>query len=107
MRARAKANRYLHENERGTSEVLVKYLNVDPSTALETYRLTRRAFTTDGVPAEEEIREYLGADTLGYLSVEGLRRAVGDTEGRFCLACYTGNYPTTIQEPLIALRNRD
>ncbi len=55
----------------------------------------------------DEIREYLGADTLGYLSVEGLRRAVGDTEGRYCLACYTGNYPTTIQEPLIALRNRD
>jgi amidophosphoribosyltransferase len=54
----------------------------------------------------EEIREYLGADTLGYLSVENLRRAVGDNEGRFCLACYTSNYPTAIQEPLIALRNR-
>ena len=54
----------------------------------------------------EEIREYLGADTLGYLSIESLRRAVGDTEGRFCLACYTGSYPTAIQEPLIALRNR-
>ena len=54
----------------------------------------------------EEIREYLGADSLGYLSVENLRRAVGDNEGRFCLACYTSNYPTAIQEPLIALRNR-
>ena len=55
----------------------------------------------------EEIREYLGADTLGYLSVEGLRRAVGDTQGHFCLACYTNEYPTAIQEPLIAIRNRD
>ena len=55
----------------------------------------------------EQIREYLGADTLGYLSVENLRRAVGDSDGRFCLACYTSSYPTTIQEPLIALRNRD
>ena len=54
----------------------------------------------------EEIREYLGADSLGYLSVENLRRAVGDNEGRFCLACYTSNYPTAIQEPLIALRHR-
>jgi amidophosphoribosyltransferase len=54
----------------------------------------------------EEIRQFLGADTLGYLSLEGLRRAVGDVEGRFCLACYTGNYPTAVQEPLIALRNR-
>jgi amidophosphoribosyltransferase len=55
----------------------------------------------------EEIREYLGADTLGYLSVEGMRRAVGDTQGQFCLACYTCEYPTAIQEPLIAIRNRD
>ncbi len=55
----------------------------------------------------EEIRQFLGADTLGYLSLEGLRRAVGDTQGRFCLACYTSNYPTAVQEPLIALRNRD
>ena len=31
----------------------------------------------------EEIREYLGADTLGYLSIEGLRNAVGDTQGHF------------------------
>ena len=54
-----------------------------------------------------EIREYLGADTLGYLSVENLRRAVGDVEGKYCMACYTGSYPTAIQEPLIALRNRD
>jgi amidophosphoribosyltransferase len=55
----------------------------------------------------EEIRQFLGADSLGYQSLEGLRRAVADTQGRFCLACYTGNYPTTIQEPLIAIRNRD
>lgn len=55
----------------------------------------------------EEIRQFLEADSLGYLSLEGLRKAVGDTEGRYCLACYTANYPTAIQEPLIALRNRD
>ena len=54
----------------------------------------------------EEIRSYLGAETLGYLSLEGMRRAVGDTQGRFCLACYTANYPTAVQEPLLALRNR-
>jgi amidophosphoribosyltransferase len=54
-----------------------------------------------------EIKEYLGADSLGYLSVEGLRRAVGDTQGHFCNACYTNEYPTAIQEPLIALRHRE
>lgn len=42
----------------------------------------------------EEIRAFIGADSLGYLSLDGLRRAVGDTEGKFCTACYTGRYPT-------------
>ncbi|HEY7826143.1 MAG TPA: amidophosphoribosyltransferase [Candidatus Acidoferrales bacterium] len=44
----------------------------------------------------EEIRQYLGADTLGYLPLESLREAVEDTEGKFCTACYTGNYPTEL-----------
>ena len=55
----------------------------------------------------EEIRQYIGADTLGYLSLKGMRQAVGDQKGNFCLACYTGNYPTHVQEPLLALRNRE
>jgi amidophosphoribosyltransferase len=44
----------------------------------------------------EEIRKYLGADSLGYLSLPGLRQAVNDTEGDFCTACYTGVYPTDL-----------
>jgi len=55
----------------------------------------------------EEIRQFTDADSLGYLSLEGMRQAVGDTQGRYCLACYTANYPTAVQEPLIALRNRE
>jgi ABC-type nitrate/sulfonate/bicarbonate transport system substrate-binding protein len=62
LRARAKANRYFHQNERGTSEVLAKYLSVDFPTALETYRISRTAFTSDGIPTDEEINEYLKAD---------------------------------------------
>jgi NitT/TauT family transport system substrate-binding protein len=62
LRARAKGNRFFHQNERGTSEILAKYLSVDLPTALETYRLSRPAFTTDGIPTEEEISEYLKAD---------------------------------------------
>jgi len=42
----------------------------------------------------EEIRKFLGADSLGYLSLDGLRKAVSDTEGKFCTSCFTGNYPT-------------
>jgi len=45
---------------------------------------------THSVP---EIREYLGADSLSYLSLEGLRDAVGPTHSRYCDACYTRNYP--------------
>ena len=45
----------------------------------------------------DEIRKFLGADTLGYLSLESLRAAVQDTQDRkFCTSCYTGNYPTDL-----------
>jgi amidophosphoribosyltransferase len=44
----------------------------------------------------EEIREFLGADSLGYLSLVSLRAAVEDPEGKFCTSCYTGSYPTEL-----------
>jgi amidophosphoribosyltransferase len=44
----------------------------------------------------EQIRQFLGADSLGYLSLDSLRAAVEDSEGKFCTACYTGNYPTEL-----------
>ena len=43
-----------------------------------------------------EICKYLGADSLGYLSLAGLRQAVNDTDGNFCTSCYTGVYPTDL-----------
>jgi amidophosphoribosyltransferase len=42
----------------------------------------------------EEICKFLGADSLGYLSLPSLRQAVADNQGRFCTSCYTGVYPT-------------
>jgi len=43
----------------------------------------------------EEIRQYIEADSLAYLSLEGLRKACDGGEGnKFCVACYTGDYPT-------------
>ncbi len=45
-----------------------------------------------------EICEFIGADSLGYLSHESLRKAVADAEGRYCRACYTGEYPTDFVE---------
>lgn len=40
----------------------------------------------------EEIRDFLAADSLGYLSLEGMINAVSE-EGGFCTACFTGEYP--------------
>ncbi len=45
----------------------------------------------------DEIREYIGADSLAFLSVDGLKKACGEGETTsYCTACYTGNYPTDI-----------
>jgi amidophosphoribosyltransferase len=44
----------------------------------------------------EEIRKFVEADSLGYLSMGGLREAVADKDHGFCYACYTGDYPTEL-----------
>jgi len=45
----------------------------------------------------DEIRQYIRADSLAYLSLEGLKRACGEGEKiSYCSACYTGKYPTSI-----------
>jgi len=45
----------------------------------------------------EEIRQYIGADSLAYLSLDGLKKACGEGETTsYCSACYTGKYPTNI-----------
>ena len=41
----------------------------------------------------EDIRKYLGADSLSYLSLEGLTGAVRGGSSRYCTSCYTGRYP--------------
>jgi amidophosphoribosyltransferase len=41
----------------------------------------------------EEITKYLEADSVGYLSLEGLMSAVGSGSGSYCSSCYTGKYP--------------
>ncbi len=48
----------------------------------------------------EEIRAYIGADSLAYLSQEGLLAAVGDAAGeRHCTACFSGRYPVAVSQP--------
>jgi amidophosphoribosyltransferase len=52
----------------------------------------------------EEIRQYLGVDSLGYLSLEGMLRAAGN-KNPWCHACFSGQYPTEIPETLVKLRH--
>ena len=57
----------------------------------------------------EEIRRFVEADSLGYLSLGGLREAVADHNHDYCYSCYTGNYPTelvNIQELMSAKDRR-
>jgi amidophosphoribosyltransferase len=50
-----------------------------------------------GDKSVEEIRQHIGADSLEYLSIEGLMRAVEQDKDSFCTACFTGNYPMPVQ----------
>jgi amidophosphoribosyltransferase len=53
----------------------------------------------------EEIRRYLGADTLGYLSLDGMLKATGTDPSQYCHACFTGSYRVGIKpEPTPQLR---
>ena len=48
----------------------------------------------------EQICEYLGVDSLGYLDLEGMVRATGKPVNQFCLACFTGKYPLAVDPEL-------
>ena len=48
----------------------------------------------------EEIRQMIGVDTLGYLSVDGLLSAVSGPPEHYCTACFTGSYPCEVPEPV-------
>jgi amidophosphoribosyltransferase len=41
----------------------------------------------------EQIRKYVEADSLAYLSIDGLKQAVGERQTSYCTSCYTGVYP--------------
>jgi amidophosphoribosyltransferase len=44
-----------------------------------------------------EVRDFIGADSLGYLSIDGLIKAVALPKDVFCMACFTGDYPIPVQ----------
>jgi amidophosphoribosyltransferase len=46
--------------------------------------------------SEEEIRAFIGADSLGYLSIRGVLAALDLPYERFCFACFDGHYPEPV-----------
>jgi amidophosphoribosyltransferase len=64
------------------------YLGVDTAPVEQLIAATRTV---------EEIRQHIGADSLGYLSIAGLVRAIGLPEDTFCNACFHGDYPIPVQ----------
>jgi len=59
---------------------------------------------------QQEICDYLGADSIGYLDVDGMVRATGLEKNSFCMACFTGEYPVPFDaafDKLIMERRKD
>ena len=55
----------------------------------------------------EEIRDYLGVDSLHYLSVEGMLSCVKHPAAHYCTACFTGKYPMPVDHPVSKLAFED
>jgi amidophosphoribosyltransferase len=46
----------------------------------------------------DEICRFIGADSLGYLSLDGLLSSVGSARKSYCTSCYTGDYPVAVPQ---------
>ena len=49
---------------------------------------------------EEEIRDYVDCDSLGYLSLEGMLQSIDERRNVYCDACFSGNYAVPFEEPI-------
>lgn len=54
----------------------------------------------------EKIRKYIRADSLGYLSLEGLFESVGSSGEGFCTACFSGGYPMDIPRDIVSFMSQ-
>ncbi len=48
----------------------------------------------------EDIRKYLNVDSLRYISIDGLVKAIGESKDKFCFACFNGDYPVPVSKDL-------
>ncbi|MPZ24014.1 MAG: amidophosphoribosyltransferase [Dehalococcoidia bacterium] len=70
------------------------YFGVDMATRWEL--IAGQNSDSDGVVDVDAIAAHIGADSLGYLSMDGLMKAVETPEDNFCNACFTGRYPVSV-----------
>ena len=56
---------------------------------------TRGELVANGMDVEE-IRRAIGADSLGYISLDGMVRATAQPRSTLCTACFTGDYPMDV-----------
>ena len=75
LRAQAKANRFFFDNEAGASEVIAKFLKAESPVAVESYRISRQAFSATGIVSEKQIEEFLRIDA-GIMKISDPLRAV-------------------------------
>jgi amidophosphoribosyltransferase len=61
--------------------------------------LPTRAELVAGNLLTDEVASFIGADSLGYLSLEALTKAAGGRSQGLCTACFTGNYPISLRSP--------
>ena len=73
------------------------FYGIDTATSTELIASTKKA---------SEIRDHVGADSLEYITLAGLQRALGMPAERFCRACFTGNYPVDVPEELKMSKHR-
>ena len=50
----------------------------------------------------ERIKDYISADSLGYLRLEGLLKSVGSKGEGFCTACFSGDYPMEVPQSAVS-----
>ena len=80
--------------EAGASEVHVRISC--PATKSPCYYGINTPTTAELIASDktvEQTRQYIGATTLGYLSLLGLKQAVGDRHSEYCTSCFTGAHP--------------
>jgi len=58
---------------------------------------TRAELIANGLD-DEEIRASIGADSLGYISLDGMIDATGQEKSSLCTACFTGEYPIPLPD---------